>query len=79
MRITLAAGESLLLYTDGATETRSAADEEFGVHRMAALASRCAGLSPDRLLECCIADISRFAGAKKMSDDLTLLALQRVE
>jgi len=79
MHITLAAGESLLLYTDGATETRSAADEEYGVHRMAALASRCAGLSPDRLLECCIADISRFAGAKKMSDDLTLLALQRVE
>jgi sigma-B regulation protein RsbU (phosphoserine phosphatase) len=78
MRMSLATGESLLLYTDGATETRSAADEEYGVHRMAALASRCAGLSPDQLLERCIADLSQFSDARKMSDDLTLLALQRV-
>lgn len=78
MRISLAEGESLLLYTDGATEARSASDEEYGLHRITDLASRCAGLSPDQLLECCIADLSRFSGAKKMSDDLTLLALQRL-
>jgi hypothetical protein len=30
------------------------------------------------LLENCIADLSRFSGAKKLGDDLTLLALQRI-
>src|SRR5262249_42712783 len=78
-QISLAAGESLLLYTDGATEARNVVDEEYGVHRMSALASRCSNLSPDRLLESCLAELSRFVGAKKLSDDLTLLALQRVQ
>jgi phosphoserine phosphatase RsbU/P len=78
-RFSLAAGESLLLYTDGATEARNAVDEEYGVHRMEALASRCADLSPDRLLENCLAELSRFAGARKLSDDLTLLVLQRIQ
>ena len=78
-RFSLGAGESLLLYTDGATEARNASDEEYGVHRMAALASQCGHLSPDRLLENCLAELSRFAGARKLSDDLTLLALQRIQ
>jgi sigma-B regulation protein RsbU (phosphoserine phosphatase) len=32
-RLLLAPGESLLLYTDGVSETRGAADEEFGIER----------------------------------------------
>jgi len=72
-------GESLLLYTDGATETRNSADEEYGVARLTNLASRCTNLSPDRLLENCLSELSLFSGARKMSDDLTLLALQRVQ
>ena len=78
-KISLDVGESLLLFTDGATEARNATDEEYGVHRMTALASQCADLSPDRLLENCLSELSQFAGAKKMHDDLTLLALQRVQ
>lgn len=78
-RLSLAAGESLLLYTDGATEARNTTDEEYGVHRMAGLASQCAHLSPDRLLEHFLAELSRFVGGQKLSDDLTLLALQRIQ
>jgi sigma-B regulation protein RsbU (phosphoserine phosphatase) len=79
VQLNLALGESLLLYTDGATETRNATDEEYGVHRLSDLATRCRSLSPDLLLENCLAELSRFSGTKKMSDDLTLLALQRVQ
>jgi phosphoserine phosphatase RsbU/P len=77
-RMSLEPGESLLLYTDGATEARNTHDEEYGVNRMAAVASGCAELSPDRLLENCLRELSRFAGATKLNDDLTLLALQRI-
>jgi phosphoserine phosphatase RsbU/P len=77
-RIALDVGESLLLYTDGATEARNASDEEYGVPRIAELASRCSNFSPDQLLENCLADLTKFAGATKIKDDLTLLALQRV-
>ena len=76
-RFSLEPGESLLLYTDGATEARNSAEEEYGLERLRELASRSAALSPDGLLESCLAELSRFSGARKMSDDLTLLALQR--
>jgi phosphoserine phosphatase RsbU/P len=78
-RISLQPGESLLLYTDGATEARNAAGEEYGLRRMADLACRCGSFSPDQLLESCLSELSSFSGARKMSDDLTLLALQRVQ
>jgi phosphoserine phosphatase RsbU/P len=78
-RITLQPGESLLLYTDGVNEVRNAADEEYGLERVADLASRCASLSPDGLIENCLSELSRFSGARKATDDLTLLALQHVQ
>jgi phosphoserine phosphatase RsbU/P len=78
-RISLEPGESLLLYTDGVNEARNAADEEYGLERLADLASRCASLSPDGLIENCLSELSRFSGARKATDDLTLLALQHVQ
>jgi sigma-B regulation protein RsbU (phosphoserine phosphatase) len=78
-RISLQPGESLLLYTDGVNEVRNAADEEYGLERVADLASRCASLSPDGLVENYLSDLSRFSGARKATDDLTLLALQHVQ
>src|SRR5262249_4047444 len=78
-RIALKPGESLLLYTHGATEARNAMDEEYGVERMRTLGSRCVHFSPDQLLQNCLTEIANFAGPKKLSDDLTLLALQRVQ
>jgi sigma-B regulation protein RsbU (phosphoserine phosphatase) len=78
-RMSLKPGESLLLYTDGISEARNASDEEYGIERMAALASRCASHSPDALIENCLSELSRFSGARKVTDDLTLLALQHIQ
>jgi len=78
-RVALRPGESLLLYTDGVTEARNAREEEYGLERIAALASRCASLSPDGLIEHCLSELSKFSGARKTTDDVTLLALQHVQ
>jgi phosphoserine phosphatase RsbU/P len=78
-RMSLQPGESLLLYTDGVSEARNSSDEEYGLARVAELASRCASLSPDGLIENCLSELSRFSGARKATDDLTLLALQHVQ
>jgi sigma-B regulation protein RsbU (phosphoserine phosphatase) len=78
-RMTLQPGESLLLYTDGISEARNSADEEYGLERVAEVASRCASLSPAGLIENCLAELSRFSGARKATDDLALLALQHVQ
>ena len=78
-RIALQPGESLLLYTDGVNEVRNASDEEYGLERVADVASRHSHLSPDGLIENCLSELSRFSGARKATDDLTLLALQHVQ
>jgi sigma-B regulation protein RsbU (phosphoserine phosphatase) len=78
-RMSLKPRESLLLYTDGVSEARNASDEEYGLERVAELAGRCASLSPDKLIENCLSELSQFSGARKATDDLTLLALQHVQ
>jgi sigma-B regulation protein RsbU (phosphoserine phosphatase) len=71
------AGDSLLIYTDGLTEARNASGEEYGLHRVRAIADGHGTNPPDELIATCLADLHTFTSGSKQSDDLTLLALQR--
>lgn len=70
----LEAGDSLLLYTDGVTETRAGKDE-FGEDRLMTLAQSCAGMAPAGLLEVIETGVSSFAPGPP-HDDVALLAVQ---
>jgi len=76
--VKLQPGESLLLYTDGLSEARNAAGEEYGVERVARIAAQGVALSPDLLLAGCISDLRGHLAGVKGRDDLSLLALRRV-
>ncbi len=76
-RMTLAAGDSLFLYTDGLTEARNRAGEEYGLARVQKLAARHPGAEPRKLISECLTDLSGFREAVKQTDDLTLLVVQR--
>ncbi len=76
-RLQLAPGDALLVYTDGMTEARNAAGEEYGMGRMKGLAGQCHGKSPDTLIAECLGDLGKFTSGTKLADDLTLLAIQR--
>jgi serine phosphatase RsbU (regulator of sigma subunit) len=71
------AGDLLVLYTDGITERESAANEEFGLDRLASFfaARRGAALAelPGALLE----ELSTFAGGAPPQDDSTVVLLRR--
>jgi serine phosphatase RsbU (regulator of sigma subunit) len=69
----LADGDTLLLYTDGASEARSAAGEEFGEERLgeALRAARRQGLST--LLGRVVTEVREWSGGR-LADDLTLVA-----
>jgi serine phosphatase RsbU (regulator of sigma subunit) len=79
----LAPGDSLVLYTDGVTESGSGTGEEYGTERL-----RCAALAhaqrPAReILDACLADLTAFRGAARREDDRreddrTMLVLRRV-
>jgi sigma-B regulation protein RsbU (phosphoserine phosphatase) len=75
--LSLAPGSTLLLYTDGISESMTAAGEEFGRPRLAELCVRHATLQPRHLIERCLTELSGFLAGAPRHDDLTIMALRR--
>ena len=67
----------LLLYTDGLVEARRDG-ALFGQSRLAELLERCYGLEPEQLVESVAGAVDDYAGGR-LTDDLALLALRRLE
>jgi sigma-B regulation protein RsbU (phosphoserine phosphatase) len=68
----LRAGDRLILYTDGITEGRDAAGDEFGEDGLAASASLHRALGADDMLAAMLKDIEAFNGGA-YEDDATLI------
>ncbi len=79
--LTLAPGETLIVYTDGYTEARSPdGTTMFGVGRLSeALGGQRTALPLDRCAEELKATVERFTHSADLQDDLTLLMLRRHE
>jgi len=75
--LTLAPGDTLLMYTDGLTEAFNKAGDEYGMRRVEALAARHTRTTPEEMLAACLEEMHSFSGGAKQTDDLTLLALRR--
>jgi serine phosphatase RsbU (regulator of sigma subunit) len=76
--VSLAAGESLVLYTDGITEAMNATGELYGSRRLLALLNSDVdrlSLLGRRILD----DVKRFVGARSQSDDMCLTCLGRAK
>jgi len=73
--VELSRGDSVLFYTDGATEARLATGEEMGESRLIRLLAR-EGAEPDDLASRIAHDLIERAGAG-LRDDLALLTLSR--
>jgi phosphoserine phosphatase RsbU/P len=78
-RLNLAQGDTLFLYTDGLTEARNLAGQEYGLQRIRTLAAGHTGLEPESLISRCLEDLYSFGEGSKQTDDLTLLAVRRAE
>jgi adenylate cyclase len=74
-RIRLQAGDLLLLYTDGATESENKDHGFYGIARLRALLASSREATAKGLVELVRADIRRFATGADQADDITLLAL----
>lgn len=74
--LTLQPGEALVLYTDGVTEAKNPAGEDFTEARLeAALATHAQAALPE-LLEHIVNETNAFANGAPQADDLTVLALR---
>jgi sigma-B regulation protein RsbU (phosphoserine phosphatase) len=73
----LAVGDTLLLYTDGLSEARNRAGEEYGTDRLTAVARRLSRASLPELLAACLADVNAHLAGEPKTDDLTMMAIRR--
>lgn len=75
-QIVLSEGDTLLLFTDGATEAINPAREEYGLNRLCETVKNNHHLASNKLVEKITNEINRFAGDEPQFDDLTLMALK---
>lgn len=72
-------GDSLLLYSDGLTESRSPYDAEYGLDRLTRVVSQVGSLAPQSLTAACLEDARSFRAGEPKTDDLTVMVIQRAE
>ena len=65
-------GDTFVLYTDGVTESFSAAEEEFGEERLAEVLRRNCGLCCQDLLGSILEEVRQFS-PQEQHDDITLI------
>jgi sigma-B regulation protein RsbU (phosphoserine phosphatase) len=69
----------LVCYTDGATEARNVAEEEYGEERFIQSVRANLALMPYRLCTALQAGVRAFTGTAKHFDDTTYLAIRRID
>lgn len=75
--ITLGEQDTLMLFTDGLTETRDREGREMGYHGLEELARKHAGRPPRDMVNAMAEEIKAFAGGQDQHDDFTLVVLRR--
>jgi sigma-B regulation protein RsbU (phosphoserine phosphatase) len=70
--VSLAPSDAFVLYTDGVTESRNAAGDEYGVDRLLAIVRATAG-SASAIRDAIVGDVDRFRGDAAQSDDVTVV------
>jgi len=74
--ITMGAGDALVLYSDGLSETENSGGEEFGLDGIAEACAASAGSPPDVIVAECLAEIDRFRSGPQ-ADDVTMMVIVR--
>ncbi|MEV4016376.1 SpoIIE family protein phosphatase [Nonomuraea angiospora] len=76
-RLTVAVGETLVLYSEGLISSRNDLGEPYGEERLADVLGRCAGQSPSTVVKALEADRHAFSGGQ-VWDEIVILALRGV-
>lgn len=70
-------GDTLVFYTDGLTEARNRADEEYGRERLLKSLKDCHKLAAQEVAKKCVEDLLGFLSGAPMTDDLTVMVVRR--
>jgi serine phosphatase RsbU (regulator of sigma subunit) len=76
--LTLAAGDSLVLFTDGVTEAENIAEEQLGLDPVCEMLRTMHGREADAILDTIDTHVHEFIGEVPAGDDVTMLAMTRL-
>ena len=74
----LALDDSILLYTDGVTETQNESGLEYGIERLSEIFREHNSKSSQQLISTCIKDLKSFQGSIQTMDDLKIMTVRRI-
>lgn len=74
--VTMAPGTLFLAYTDGVSEARNVADEEFGDERLIAVVAGCRDASAAVICSTVIESVRAFRGERQDQDDVTVMVVK---
>lgn len=77
--ISLQAGDTIILYTDGITEAQNFNEAEFGQLQLEEIVTADTSLEPNDIIKNLISSLEQFKTGQKQNDDLTLLVIKRTE
>lgn len=72
-------GDTLLLYTDGLSEALDRDGAEYGSRRLSSLLCVHCERQPAALVRACLEDLAAFTAHAPRADDLTIMAIRRVD
>ena len=70
-------GDVLVIYSDGVTDARSPAEEEFGLERLVACVRRLGGGTAQEICGGLLEEVSRFVEETPQYDDITVMVVRR--
>jgi phosphoserine phosphatase RsbU/P len=76
-RLQMQKSETIFLYTDGVSESRDLLGNEYGIDRLSRLLSENHNLPPRAMVDTCVRDLVSFRKSSALTDDLTVMAIQR--
>ncbi len=78
-RVQLSPGDTLVLYTDGISETENEEGIQYGAERLHQSIRIYCDLPIEKLIAHCIGEIRAYRGSTPKRDDLTMMAIRRTE
>jgi sigma-B regulation protein RsbU (phosphoserine phosphatase) len=78
-RLSLAPGDSIYVFTDGVTEAADSSGEMFSEGRLETVLRAAAGCSSAHMVKSVAAAVRDFVGSALPSDDITMLAIRRLD
>jgi serine phosphatase RsbU (regulator of sigma subunit)/pSer/pThr/pTyr-binding forkhead associated (FHA) protein len=76
--VSLDRGDIVVVCSDGVTEARDAAGDEFGRDRLGDVLRACHGLQPEAVMDVMMAAVRSFVGGAAQADDITALVVRYV-